>query len=62
MFLVAVILRISQNGKKNKAGTHGIGLYPLFFVVLVKIGEAVFRLHPILALFGRFLILFLSIV
>lgn len=32
--------------------------YPLFFVVLIKIGETIFWLHPIFGLFDRFLIRF----
>ena len=32
--------------------------YPLFFVVLIKIRETIFWLHPIFGLFDRFLILF----
>lgn len=51
-----VILRISKNGKKNKAGTHGIGLYPLFF--FVKIWETIFWFHPIFYFFDCFFISF----
>lgn len=32
--------------------------YPLFFVVLIKIRETIFWLHPIFGLFDCFLILF----
>ena len=34
-----VILRISKNGKKNKAGTHGIGLFSYSLLSWLRFGK-----------------------